>query len=215
MLLYNEKNLIKMSLVAFAMWLFLFANLGGDNAKSYYKVTSIVDSVGVWDFGSWDDGKRLSSDITHDLDYYIHRAVCLHNNTRNNDIRKSLEEQIAEEKRLGEIELLAQLVEAEAGNQDLKGKRLVSDVVLNRLEERWGDSIEQIIFDDGQFSCINDGGFEKAGWNISEESYEAARMEYEAGTGKRLDNVVLYFTAGGYNKYCKPMYKYGSHYFGN
>ena len=78
-----------------------------------------------------------------------------------------------------------------------------------------GDSIEQIIFEKNQFSCVDDGNFEKAGWDISEESYEAARMEYEAGTGKRLDNTVLYFTAGGYNKYCVPMYKYGAHYFGN
>lgn len=122
-----------------------------------------------------------------------------------------LKEQIAEEIRLGEMELLAQLVEAEAGNQDFKGKRLVADVVLNRLE-RDGGTIGDIIFADDQFSCIKDGGFDKAAWNMSEESFEAARLEYEAD--ERLDSDIRFFTAGGYNKYCIPAYKYGDHYFG-
>ena len=39
---------------------------------------------------------------------------------------------IAAEEYEGELELLATLVEAEAGNQDMTGKRLVVDVVLNR-----------------------------------------------------------------------------------
>ena len=40
------------------------------------------------------------------------------------------EEQIQEEIKLGEMELLAQLVEAEAGNQCFEGKCLVVDVCL-------------------------------------------------------------------------------------
>ena len=126
-------------------------------------------------------------------------------------IQEELEEQIAEEIRLGEKELLAQLSEAEAGNQDMKGKRLVGDVVMNRCR-KFGKSVEEIIFMKNQFSCIKDGGFDRAAWHISEESFEAARLAYD---GYSLDRKILYFTAGSYNPYCKPMYKYGDHYFGS
>lgn len=125
---------------------------------------------------------------------------------------EELEEEIEEEIRDGEIELLAQLIEAEAGNQDYIGKCLVADVVLNRIKsDRFPESIEEVIFEEGQFSCISDGGFDKAGWNISEDSFKAARHEYMAF---EVDYDILFFTAGGYNKYCIPMYKHGDHYFG-
>lgn len=122
------------------------------------------------------------------------------------------DEQIAEEIIFGDIELLAQLIEAEAGNQDFSGKRLVADVVLNRVDAGWADgTISGVIFEDNQFSCIKDGGFDNAGWYISDESFNAAYMEY---FGERLDSRILYFTAGRYNPYCVPMYKHGAHYFG-
>lgn len=209
----NKKKILESWVVVLAAALIFCFNVGGyKNAKKFVKVTSTLNSVGVWDFGSWDTGKRLSYGITNDLDSYIHRAVCLYSNTRNNDIREcELEEQIAEEIKEGEIELLAQLIEAEAGNQDMKGKRLVADVVLNRVEsDRFPNTINEVIFQESQFSCIEDGNFEKSGWKISEDSFEAARFEYE----NRLDSYILFFTAGGYNKYCVPMYKHGAHYFG-
>ena len=133
--------------------------------------------------------------------------------TRAEEIIFDSEEQIREEEVEGEIELLAQLIEAEAGNQDFHGKCLVADVGLNRVDsDRFPDSIEGVIFQTGQFACIDDGGFEKAGWNISEESFQAAYQEYYAK--QRIDNNILFFTAGYYNPYCIPMYKYGDHYFG-
>lgn len=125
-----------------------------------------------------------------------------------------IETEIKEEIRLGEIELLAQLCEAEAGNQGLKGKQLVCDVVLNRVESSdplFPDSVEEVIFQKGQFACIDSGLFDKAGWYISDESFKAALTEYE---NQNLDSKILYFTAGGYNRYCTPAYKYKDHYFG-
>lgn len=131
-------------------------------------------------------------------------------------------EQIQEEIEEGECEMLAQLIEAEAGNQDFKGKCLVADVVLNRVKSKtFPDTIEGVIFqyltESGrkyyQFSTVVDGNYEKAGWYISEDSFKAAYQEYY--TDKRVDSNVLYFTAGEYNPYCSPLYKYGDHYFGN
>ena len=110
------------------------------------------------------------------------------------------------------MELLAQLIHAEAGNQDLRGKRLVADVVLNRVEAGFNhcDNMEQVIFFENAFSSIKDGNFDKAAWNITEEDYLAAEMEM---TGERLDYSIFYFSAEDYSKYGKPAYKYGDHYF--
>lgn len=122
--------------------------------------------------------------------------------------------QLEQEEWLGECELLATLVEAEAGNQDLEGKRLVADVVLNRMDsERFPNSISEVIYQDHQFSTVLDGALDKAAFNISNESFEAVRIE-ALESEERLDEEVLFFTAGGYNPYCKPGYKHQDHYFG-
>lgn len=100
------------------------------------------------------------------------------------------EEQITEEIRLGEMELIAQLVQAEAGNQSLEGKRLVVDVVLNRVADpRFPDTVEEVIFQPGQFSVVNNGAFDKAAWNMTEEDFAAVAIEYEMHTNEE----VLYF----------------------
>lgn len=133
------------------------------------------------------------------------------------------QEQIDEEIREGEMEMLAQLVEAEAGTQDYRGKCLVADVVLNRVASNlFPDTVEEVIMQyktrksDGedcyQFSTVKYGTYDEAGWYISDDSFKAAQQEYESE--KRIDDNILYFTAGGYNPYCIPAYKYGDHYFG-
>lgn len=121
------------------------------------------------------------------------------------------QEQIEEEIYLGELELLAQLVMAEAGNQDLTGKRLVVDVVLNRVDdENFPDSISEVIYQKYHFSSLSDGNFEEAAWTVTDECFEAVRLET---SGTRLDNDILYFTADKYGNYGTPAYKYGNHYF--
>ena len=45
----------------------------------------------------------------------------------------------------------------------------------------------------------------------SEETFQAVNMEL---CGERLDDEILFFTAGDYNTYCIPAYKYQDHYFG-
>lgn len=120
-------------------------------------------------------------------------------------------EDILEEQRLGELELLAQLVEAEAGNQDLTGKCYVVDVVLNRVDsDEFPNTIEEVIFQDIQFSVMLDGAFDRAGWYISDESFEAVKLESD---GVRLNDDILYF---GTEKsiYADNHFKYQDHWFG-
>lgn len=127
-------------------------------------------------------------------------------------VTEDTEEQIQEEIYLGELELLAQLVEAEAGNQSFEGKCLVVDVILNRVESPdFPDTISEVIFQPGQFSVIKNGAFEKAGWNMQESDYAAVMCETQLHQNKD----VLYFNncstvAGkGYK------FKVGGHWFRN
>lgn len=83
-----------------------------------------------------------------------------------------------------EIELLAKLVRSEAGNQEMIGKRLVADVVLNRIDsETFPDTVEGVIRQDGQFSVIRNGSFDRA--EPTEEDFEAVRMELLARTNSK------------------------------
>lgn len=118
-------------------------------------------------------------------------------------------ETIAEEIKEDELQTLAILVMAEAGNQDLTGKRLVVDVVLNRVDDsRWPNTITEVINQPYQFSPMSNGAFEKAAETVTDECFEAVALELES----RLDYEIHYFCAGGYG-YGEAAYKYEDHYF--
>ena len=122
------------------------------------------------------------------------------------------EEDIKEMDYWGELELLAAVVEAEAGSQDMTGKRLVVDVVLNRVDSPlFPDTITEVLEQPGQFSTMWNGAVEEAGWHMQEDDYTAVMMEV---TGVRLDYDIYFFTAGEYNASCKPAYIHGDHFFG-
>ncbi len=60
-----------------------------------------------------------------------------------------------------EIEALARIAMAEAEGEGLKGKALVIRVVINRVEaESFPDSIEEVIFEEGQFEPVDNGRYE-------------------------------------------------------
>lgn len=123
-------------------------------------------------------------------------------------INASLEQQISEEEKYGQMEYLAIIVYAEAGNQDLDGMRLVADVVLNRVDsDEFPDTVYDVIYQPGQFGPAYSGGFEKAAWNVSEDAFKAAEMEWDRET--RLDQNVLYFNTTWDNG-ANP-FKHGDH----
>lgn len=110
-----------------------------------------------------------------------------------------------------DFELLCQLVAAEAENQPFEGKRAVVAVVLNRIDYGWPfeDSIEEVIFQDGQFTCISDKRFFDAWTYVSDEDREAVAAELS----DRKYSEYLYFTAGHYGDYGTPAEQIGDHYF--
>lgn len=110
-----------------------------------------------------------------------------------------------------EFELLCQLVAAEAENQPFDGKCAVVGVVLNRAEYGWPfeEGIEAVIFQDGAFSCIDDGRFFEAWEYVSDEDREAVIVEL---TDRNYPDY-LFFTAGQYGQYGTPAEQIGDHFF--
>lgn len=103
---------------------------------------------------------------------------------------------------LDEMELLAKLVHAEAGNQDQVGKRLVVDVVLNRmLDKSFPDTIGGVIYQVGQFT--------RPATFYTESDMQAVIDECE----KRIDTEILWFRTGNYHNVGVPAYLHGAHYF--
>ena len=116
---------------------------------------------------------------------------------------------LIEEAYYDSLEMLACCVEAEAGNQDYLGKRLVVDVILNRVEsERFPNDIPSVITQKGQFAVHSSGAMYRA--IPSEETYAAVREELK----HRTDTEILFFSAHNYNKCCTPAYQHQDHYFG-
>lgn len=135
------------------------------------------------------------------------KSVTIEKKTRN--ITVPTEEDIAEEERLGQMEMLAQLIQAEAGNQSLTGMRLVADVVLNRVDSpQFPNTIEDVIFDDWQFELMYNGYYDKVAWEMSPEAFQSVWMEVE---GPRLDSDVLYFST--YPANGTGFWKCGDHWF--
>ena len=120
-----------------------------------------------------------------------------------------IEQELENEEFCDSLEILACCVEAEAGNQDLLGKRLVADVILNRVDsDRFPDTIEGVITQKYHFTTFWDGTMSRI--VPSDETFQAIQMELE----QRTDTEILFFTAGDYNTFCVPAYRHGDHYFG-
>ena len=106
------------------------------------------------------------------------------------------------------IDLMARCIEAEAGNQSSLGKRLVADVILNRVQsEAFPDSIEGVVNQPGQFSVVSNGSIDKA--VPSDETMEAVISELN----ERIDKEIIYFKTGGYPEYGEPVTNVEAHYF--
>lgn len=107
-----------------------------------------------------------------------------------------------------EMDLLLRCVEAEAGNQSLDGRRMVADVILNRVRDPdFPDTIEDVITEPYRFSSYWDGRM--ATVTVSELTIKAVEMEIEGVSYPGL----FYFTAEGYSRYGTPWRKIGDHYF--
>ena len=121
-----------------------------------------------------------------------------------------------------EYDNLLRLVEAEAGGEDLIGKMLVANVVLNRVEsDQFPDSINEVIFQSNngvtQFSPVSDGRFYAI--KVSQQTVEAVNLALQ---GEDNSQGALYFAARKwadqesmrwFDDELKSLFVYGNHEF--
>lgn len=118
--------------------------------------------------------------------------------------------------------VLMRIVEAEATGEDIKGKMLVANVVLNRVNNpRFPDTVEEVVFQKTgslyQFSPIKDGRYYKV--NISSETKKAVNRVLN---GEDESQGALYFMSRGgakassvtwFDRALTKVFKYGTHEF--
>lgn len=103
--------------------------------------------------------------------------------------------------------LIYYCIEFEAGGESEKGKRLATDVILNRMDDPdWPDTVIGVISQEGQFSAWDRGRL----FNMipSEDTIAAVNAELK----ERTNYEVVYFNSIGY-MYGTPYEKVGNHYF--
>ncbi len=91
-----------------------------------------------------------------------------------------------------DYQCLLRIVEAEAGGEDSLGKRLVANVVLNRVASAaFPKTVVGVVFQKGQFSPIRDGAYNRA--KPSKDTIAAVKRVLESGADESCG--ALYFFA--------------------
>lgn len=125
-------------------------------------------------------------------------------------ISESNVEEVTKEELLSEedISLIALVTMAEAEGECEKGKRLVIDTILNRMDsEYFPDTAYDVIYQPYQFSSMWNGRVDRC--EVREDICQLVQEELEV----RTNYDVIFFTAGCYSDYGVPMFQVENHYF--
>lgn len=102
----------------------------------------------------------------------------------------------------------AQCVMSEAGDQDELGKRLVIDVILNRLDNtNFPNTINDIINEPYQFEVVSNGSINEV--IPTEDIYTLIQEEIQ----NRTNYDVLYFRTDHYHNFGTQLFQHQDHYF--
>lgn len=112
-----------------------------------------------------------------------------------------------------EAYLLAKIAMAEAESEDTEGKALVILVVLNRVHsDEFPDTIEEVIFEDGQFAPVSNGRYDKV--EPDEDCYKAIEL---VETGWDGSCGATYFESKSkstwHSRNLTFLFQHGKHYF--
>ena len=121
-----------------------------------------------------------------------------------------------------DYENLLQIVEAEAGTEDIKGRVLIANVIMNRVKyPEFPDNVSEVIweYDNGvaQFSPVSDGRISEV--TVSDETREAVKQALE---GVDYSQGALFFIQKSaaekqnidwFEKDLKKLFKHGVHEF--
>ena len=114
-----------------------------------------------------------------------------------------IEEEPEESHRMTDDEIIAMVVMAEAGNQELLGKVAVAMTILNRCDA-WGKTVEEVINEPNQYTFPYYG-------TVSEECFRAVEIARE--NRDLFPEDMFYFRTTHYHTFGEPYMVIGSHYF--
>lgn len=121
-------------------------------------------------------------------------------------IKKDVKETLSVSKE--DIRLLALICMAEAEGECEYGQRLVIDTILNRVDsDKFPNSIYGVIYQKNQFTSMWNGRVNRV--KPTDKFYKLAEEELR----KRSNYDCIFFTAGQYSNYGKPMFRVENHYF--
>lgn len=107
-----------------------------------------------------------------------------------------------------EIDLIALCVMGEAEGESEEGKRMVVDVILNRVDSpRFDDTVYGVIYAKNQFECMWNGRVNRC--YVRDDIRELVIEELQNRT---YDNIH-YFRTDHYHTFGKPVVQVGNHYF--
>ncbi len=117
-----------------------------------------------------------------------------------------------------EYQVLLRIVESEAPCEDIEGRMLVANVVLNRVHaDQFPDTISEVVFQKGQFAPVSDGMYYKR--TVSEKTIEAVERVL---AGEDNSQGALYFVARAlaseeglkfFDEKLEKLFKHGVHTF--
>ena len=107
-----------------------------------------------------------------------------------------------------DIELIALVTMAEAEGECELGKRLVIDVILNRVaSEHFPDTVEGVVYQPNQFTSMWNGRSDRC--YVKEDICQLVREELE----RQVSYDVAFFRTKHYSDYGYPLIQCGAHYF--
>ena len=107
-----------------------------------------------------------------------------------------------------EIDLIALVTMGEAEGEPELGKRLVIDTILNRVDDsHFPNSVTDVIYQPNQFSVMWNGRLDRC--TAKPEIVDLVKEELV----NRTNYECVFFMAGGYSKYGKPLFQECCHYF--
>lgn len=107
-----------------------------------------------------------------------------------------------------EIDLIALVTMAEAEGESSHGKRLVIDVILNRVDSPYfPETVEGVIYQRNQFESVWNGRIDRC--YVNEHIRDLVLEEIE----ERVNDEIVFFRTGHYSIYGEPAFRYENHYF--
>lgn len=117
-----------------------------------------------------------------------------------------------------EYDILCRIVEAEAGDQDVYGRILVVNVILNRVnyQKEFPNDIEGVVFEKGQFSPISNGAYYRV--EVDDITREAVTRalegeDYSAGAMYFIQRSSASRSGAAWFDKLTFLFKYGCHEF--